>query len=135
MSLNTLVAILSTLARTALLVPVASCISQLKWIYLVSASRSLRSVQVFDDASRGPWGSMELIWKLNFRSKLASWGSVITILTLMMGPFSQQLLLYPSRPQYSPTGATFHASQVYNSQANGVSGFSVGVYDAGMSGV
>lgn len=113
-SLNTLVAVLSTLSRTALLVPVASCISQLKWIHLVSSPRPLHDVQVFDDASRGPWGSLELIWRLHIKSKLATWGSLITILTLAMGPFAQQLLSYPSRTLVSG-GAKFYTSHVYDS--------------------
>jgi hypothetical protein len=45
-SFNTWVAILSTLSRTALLVPVASCISQLKWIRLVRSPCALREVQL-----------------------------------------------------------------------------------------
>ncbi|KAF7518915.1 hypothetical protein G7054_g13272 [Neopestalotiopsis clavispora] len=113
-TLNTLIAILSTLSRSTLLVPVTSCISQLKWIHLVAASRPLREVQVFDDASRGPWGSLELIWKLHIKTKLATWGSVITILTLAMGPFTQQLLSYPSRSVVSGT-ATYYTGHIYDS--------------------
>lgn len=113
-TLNTLIAILSTLSRSSLLVPVTSCISQLKWIHLTAAPRPLREVQVFDDASRGPWGSLELIWKLHFKTKLATWGSVITILTLAMGPFTQQLLSYPSRSVISGT-ATYYTGHIYDS--------------------
>jgi hypothetical protein len=69
---NNLITILSTLSRTALMVPVASCMSQLKWIHLVGAPVSLRNVQIFEDASRGPWGSLELIWRLHIRTKLAT---------------------------------------------------------------
>lgn len=113
-SLNTLIAILSTFSRTALMIPVASGISQLKWIHLVGASRPLRDVQIFDDASRGPWGSLELIWRLHVKSKLAAWGSLITILTLAMGPFAQQLISYPSRSIVTDT-ATFSTSHIYDS--------------------
>jgi hypothetical protein len=120
---NTLVALLSTLSRTALIVPVASCISQLKWIHLVSSPRPLRELQVFDDASRGPWGSLELIWRMHFKTKLATWGSVITILSITMGPLSQQLLSYPSRLHFETSGATFYRIQIYDSGASrGVTG-------------
>ncbi|RAQ99693.1 hypothetical protein DDE82_007996 [Stemphylium lycopersici] len=114
-TLNTLVALLSTLSRTALIVPVASCISQLKWIHLVSSPRPLRELQIFDDASRGPWGSLELIWRLHFRTKLATWGALITIVSLTMGPLSQQLLSYPSRLTFRESGAIFYRAQVYDS--------------------
>lgn len=113
-SLNTLIAILSTLSRTALMVPVASCISQLKWIHLVNTSRPLHDVQVFDDASRSPWGSLELIWTMHVKSKLATWGALITILTLAMGPFAQQLVSYPSRSVLAGD-ATFYTGHIYDS--------------------
>ncbi|KAF3006873.1 hypothetical protein E8E13_010919 [Curvularia kusanoi] len=113
-SVNTLIAILSTFSRTALMVPVASCISQLKWIHLVGGSRSLQEMQVFEDASRGPWGSLELIWRLHLKSKLATWGALITILTLAMDPFAQQLVSYPSR-EVLIGDATFYTSHIYDS--------------------
>lgn len=113
-SINTIIVVLSTLSRTALLVPVASCISQLKWIHIVEALRRLYDIQMFDDASRGPWGSVVLIWNLHIRTKLATWGSSITTLTLAMRPFAQQLLSYSARPVFSD-GATFRRSRVYDS--------------------
>jgi hypothetical protein len=122
-TLNTVVALLSTLSRTALIVPVASCLSQLKWIHLVRSPRPLWEMQTFDDASRGPWGSLELIWRLHVTTKLATWGSLITILSLTMGPLSQQLLSYPSRLHFDTSGATFYKNQVYDSGASrGVTG-------------
>lgn len=110
---NTVVATLSTFSRTALLVPVASCLSQLKWIHIVTASRSLNEIQIFDDASRGPWGSLEFVFRMHIKTKLASWGAFITILTLAMGPFAQQLISFPLREVYSDGGA-FYKSQVYD---------------------
>lgn len=117
-TLNTLIALLSTLSRTALIVSVASCLSQLKWIYFLRSPRSLQEMQIFDDASRGPWGSLELIWSLGFKTKLATWGSLIMILSLTMGPLSQQLLSYPSRLHFETSGATFYRNQVYDSGAS-----------------
>jgi hypothetical protein len=113
-TLNTLIATLSTFSRTALLVPVASCLSQLKWIHITSASRPLNEIQIFDDASRGPWGSLGLIWQMHIKAKLATWGSLITILTLAMGPFAQQLLSFPLRPVYTD-GPVYYPSSIYDS--------------------
>ena len=122
-TLNTLVALLSTISRTALIVSVASCLSQLKWIHLVRSPRPLQEMQIFDDASRGPWGSLELICRMHFKTKLATWGSLITILSLAMGPLSQQLLSYPSRLHFETSGASFYRNQVYDSGASrGVTG-------------
>ncbi|EMD96231.1 hypothetical protein COCC4DRAFT_46673 [Bipolaris maydis ATCC 48331] len=116
-TLNTLVALLSTLSRTALIVPVASCISQLKWIHLVSSPRPLHEYQILDEASRGPWGSLTLIFTLHFKTKLATWGALITIVSLTMGPLSQQLLSYPSREHPERSGATFYRNQIYDTGA------------------
>jgi hypothetical protein len=69
--------------------------------------------QLFGDASRGPLGSLQLLWKLHSKTWLASWGSAITLLALAMDPFAQQLLSYPSRTTYAPE-AVFFASQIYN---------------------
>jgi hypothetical protein len=60
LSLNTLVAILSTASKAALLFPVAQCISQFKWIWFYQKSRKLSDFSAFDNASRGIWGSLEL---------------------------------------------------------------------------
>ncbi|KAF2424871.1 hypothetical protein EJ08DRAFT_700649 [Tothia fuscella] len=95
---NALISIFSTLSKAALMVPVAACISQLKWLYFDSPHR-LHDLDVFDEASRGPWGSLELILRLRFRlgMLLATWGGVITIVALGIDPFAQQILSFPSR--------------------------------------
>jgi hypothetical protein len=94
---NALISIFSTLAKAALMVPVAACISQLKWIYF-DKPHTLSELDVFEEASRGPWGSLELVFRLKLkpRALLATWGSVITIVALAMDPFAQQILSFPS---------------------------------------
>lgn len=79
-SLNSFVSILSGLSRTSLLVSVASCISQLKWIHFAKSPASLYRMETFDLASRGPWGALMLLWRMNFKAKLAAMASLITIL-------------------------------------------------------
>lgn len=44
-------------------------ISQLKWIWFSNQSRSLADMDVYDRASRGPWGSFLLIAKQFTRRK------------------------------------------------------------------
>ncbi|KAF2727743.1 hypothetical protein EJ04DRAFT_417970, partial [Polyplosphaeria fusca] len=56
---SSLVAVLSTIARTALLYPVTECLGQLKWTYFDQAtSRTLYRIQNFDQATRGPFGAV-----------------------------------------------------------------------------
>ncbi|KAH7121262.1 hypothetical protein B0J11DRAFT_62108 [Dendryphion nanum] len=91
---NSLIAVFSTVAKSALLVPVTECISQLKWIYF-EKRHPLSHMQVFDDASRGPWGSLVLLQKVKLN--LGTLGAVITILALTLEPFTQQVLDFPLR--------------------------------------
>ncbi|KAF5493987.1 hypothetical protein CGCF413_v010401 [Colletotrichum fructicola] len=93
---NTIVAVLTTVARTALLVPLGSSISQLKWRHLFLKARPLEHLQLFDSASRGPWGSILMIRHLLLQSKLACALSLVIILTLAVSPSAQQILEYPS---------------------------------------
>lgn len=62
LTLNTIIAILATTAKTCLLFPVAECISQLKWIWFSSRLRRLSDLALFDRASRGLLGCIELLW-------------------------------------------------------------------------
>ena len=66
-SLNTLVSIVSALGRAALLVSVAECVSQLKWLWYLNHDRPLADLDVFDEASRGAWGGFKLLWRINVR--------------------------------------------------------------------
>ncbi|KAI1749371.1 hypothetical protein F4782DRAFT_542235 [Xylaria castorea] len=94
---QSLIAILTTAGKTALLVPVASCISQLKWHHFAEKPRKLISFQLFDDASRGPWGSTLLVWHLAFRARLlvALGFALVTVLALGIDPSAQQIIKLP----------------------------------------
>jgi hypothetical protein len=114
-SFNSLISTFLTLSKAALMVPVAAGISQLKWMHFEKAHR-LSDLEVFDEASRGPWGSLELIMRLNFNSRtlLAIWGSLITIVALAMDPFAQQILSFPSLVSSTQGGAYLASSQNFD---------------------
>lgn len=59
---NTFISGVSQVAQSALFVPVAASISQLKWIWY-SKSRPVGELEPFDKASRGPMYSLLLIVK------------------------------------------------------------------------
>jgi hypothetical protein len=92
-TLNTVVAILSTASKSSLILVVGSCLSQLKWSWF-SRRRRLTDIKTFDDASRGPLGCAVLLTTKAFLS-VASVGAIITILSLAYDPFLQQLVSYP----------------------------------------
>ena len=52
--LNSLIAILTTTSKAAMLVAVTTAIGQLKWLHFTARRDHLLNFQRFDDASRGP---------------------------------------------------------------------------------
>jgi hypothetical protein len=93
---NSLVAVFSTIAKSALLVPIAEGMGQLKWDFFARPGRIVH-MQTFDEASRGPWGATVLLWKIRLASLLAAFGSIITILLLAFEPFTQQVIDFNTR--------------------------------------
>ena len=61
------VAALAQVSQSALLVPTASSIAQLKWKWISAVQRPAMDIQRFDLASRGPDGSMRLLWHFALR--------------------------------------------------------------------
>ena len=101
-TLNGIVQALATVSKSALMLAVASTISQAKWIWFHKRPRKLEDIDVLDEASRGPLGSMQLIFGPTIRS-LASVGAVITVLAIAFEFFLQQLIGYPLRTVPSGT--------------------------------
>ena len=119
---NTLVSVFSTLAKSALMLTVAECISQLKWLHF-QTTHKLVELDHFDEASRGPFGSLLFLWKINITSALASLGALITIFALAADPFTQQVISFPSRNvSLGLNTASFGITQIYDSGATALSG-------------
>lgn len=66
-SLNTLLSWLSTVGKACILFPASATLSQLKWVWFAERKRPLSDLRVFDSASRGIYGSAELLWALRMR--------------------------------------------------------------------
>ena len=79
--------------KTAITFVVAEGLGQLKWIWYRS-EHSLQDLSAYDDATRGPLGSLKLLWRLKHRGLLASCGALITVTMLAVDPFAQQMLAY-----------------------------------------
>lgn len=63
-TLNTLVALLVTLARFAFTVPIVEGFGQLKWTHFLNRGpQPLADFEALDQASRGPWGSFVILVK------------------------------------------------------------------------
>ncbi|PWY69787.1 hypothetical protein BO70DRAFT_382492 [Aspergillus heteromorphus CBS 117.55] len=98
LTLNTIVSILATGSKSSLLCMISTSIGQLKWIWFQAKKRPLYDMQYFDDASRGPWGSMQVLTTGPRQGNiLLSIGAIITIMALTFGPFMQQIVRFPVR--------------------------------------
>lgn len=94
LTLNGLVAILSTITRAALTALVSNSLSQSKWIRLASSRRRrLRELDLYDQASWSVWGSFCYLCSTR-GIHLASLAAVLTIVALAFDAFAQQVISY-----------------------------------------
>lgn len=95
-TLNTIISILSTAARSALVYVLSATVGQLKWHWFSRKGHRLRDMQALDDASRGPLGSIVVLFSF-MGSSLAIIGGIVMMTVVAFGPFLQQVLEYPTR--------------------------------------
>ncbi|KAI0155786.1 hypothetical protein BJ166DRAFT_626873 [Pestalotiopsis sp. NC0098] len=96
LSPNVVVSFLGTLGKSACLVVVAESVSQLKWLHFHKRSQELNDLQLFDAASRGPWGALQLVFRKHGSAFLAKCASVVILASLLIDPFIQSVFQFPS---------------------------------------
>ncbi|KAL4893169.1 Mus7/MMS22 family-domain-containing protein [Aspergillus ambiguus] len=94
-SLNTLLSWLSTVGKGCIALPLSTGLSQLKWVWFAQKKRPMSDLRVFDNASRGIYGSAELLWALRMRH-FAVFGAIAVLLAIGFEPFVQNLVHYSS---------------------------------------
>lgn len=113
-ALNATVAIFITAAKSMALLVIAACIAQSKWIFFKSTRRKLRELDYFESASRGPLGSLLLLYRVRWKSILASIGAIATIVALGVDAFAQQVIRFDTREIQTPdASASFGLSRSY----------------------
>jgi len=111
-TLNALIALLATIANANMAVPLQSGLSQLKWIRFRAGRAPLSDMEAFDEASRGTWGAIKLL--ITARGGIfGSFGAVIAIVALAIGPFAQQIATYRMRTISIPETAFIPRSLNY----------------------
>ncbi|KAM0806766.1 hypothetical protein AB5N19_07103 [Seiridium cardinale] len=103
-TLNTAVAFISTLCRTAFLLPVVEALSQLKWNWY-RKPRSLQDFRVFDEASRGPWGSLKLLFTTKGRG-MGVLAALILVSSIATSTLTQSVVTYPTHMTAFPGNGT-----------------------------
>jgi len=66
-TLNSFLALLTTIAKAGLMIPITEALSQLKWVWFAQKRRPLVDFQTFDEASRGLIGGFKLLGTLKGR--------------------------------------------------------------------
>lgn len=124
LSLPATIAIFSTAAKSTAGFAVAACISQYKWLYFKTAMRTLGDFDLFEEASRGPVGSLRL---LATRPRgLASIGAAATILALGFDVFIQQIIRFtPFDVAVDDGRASFGLAHSYRARARSTDGVGV----------
>ena len=126
-SINSLIAIFTSILKAAMLLPIAEGLSELKWIWFAT-TQPLTDMNRFDSASRGPWGSFKLFFIRP--SLLAYLAAGITIIALAIDPFTQQILQYYECLIPSPDGI----STVVRTNNYTASGFHTGALEQSLDG-
>ena len=93
-TINSLVSVFTSILKASMIMPIAEGIGELKWLWF-SQPRLLNDMDHFDEASRGPEGSLKLLFRLP-KALLPCLGAAITICALAIDPFTQQIIQYYS---------------------------------------
>ncbi|KAJ2892961.1 hypothetical protein MKZ38_009160 [Zalerion maritima] len=103
-SINALVAVYIVILKIVMIYIVSECLGQLKWSWFEERTRSLSELGTFDDASRGPWGAICLVWKTRGQNFVPPVGALIVILSTILDPFGQQIISLRSCTLPASTG-------------------------------
>ncbi|KAF0329930.1 hypothetical protein GQ607_002697 [Colletotrichum asianum] len=96
-TLNSLLAFLTTVAKATFIVPVSTAISQTQWTWLNRGHpKPLYDLYIFDQASRGALGSLLLLWKIRSRD-LVLLGALLMFISGITSPVTQLAVNYPVR--------------------------------------
>ncbi|KAK1671305.1 hypothetical protein BDP55DRAFT_560652 [Colletotrichum godetiae] len=99
-TLNTFLAFFTTLAKAAFLFPVSVAIGQTQWSWFLK-DRPLHDLHLFDQASRGPWGSVMLLKRIRHKH-FVSLGAFLMVISALTSPVTQLAIKYPVKDSVAP---------------------------------
>ena len=91
------VSFLGTLTKSTMLLATSEVISQSKWLHFQQAPQKLSDLEIFDAASRGPYGAAMLMLRKHRHTVLASVAAFIITASILVDPFVQLVFSFPSR--------------------------------------
>ncbi|KAF4453123.1 hypothetical protein F53441_4120 [Fusarium austroafricanum] len=111
LTLNAIVSTLSTTNRVCLLTILASTISQWNWLLFSDTPRRLLDFEYVSAASRGPLGSLKVLLNSRiFGGVILRIGALVTVLTIALDPFAQQLVQLKNEMKAAEPGSGVQAS-------------------------
>lgn len=120
LTVNAMIAAYTVILKAAAGLVLTEGISHLKWI-AVARPQPLSTFVAHDNASRGPLGALKLLWKNQYWSRglhmspvISSLGALITVLVLLVDPFSQQIIkTYECERRINGESGTVARTNVY----------------------
>lgn len=113
---NTLIAVFSTLSRSATILAISPALSQLKWLHYTRLARPLADIEVFDEASRGPFGATKFIVNMKQHAPLGTIASLTVIAALAFEPMTQSIFAYYSKGTIDSNSRSYlPVAQIYDS--------------------
>lgn len=118
-NLNAAISILADVLKAALLLIAGAIISQSKWTWFSDRARPLNHIQRFEEASRSVVGSATLLFTApsHFPTLFAT---LLTILAIAVGPFTQQAVQTKSCAQNTTEMAYVPVAQSYGGKIPGI---------------
>lgn len=114
--LLTLANALGKTSSAALIVPTSEALGQLKWNWFHN-SKAMWDFEIFDKASRGPWGAIMLLYRTRGRS-LAALGALLIVLLLAIDTFFQQVVVISDEWTLEGAAGVLPKTTRYESQTN-----------------
>lgn len=112
---SAVVSFLASLCKASLMVAVVEIISQYKWLFFASEPQKTSDLQLFDEASRGPWGSAKFFLLKHVKMLPVSLAALITVAALFVEPAVQLVLAFPTALRPAPgQSALFSTTNVYD---------------------
>jgi Protein of unknown function (DUF3176) len=111
-TLNSIISALVTVWRLAIGAAVSPAIFQLGYVWFTQ-KRPLNDLEIFDTASRGIVGSVQMIWLQRGRG-LASLGAFLIILMVSSDAFIQQVVMFPEQEVIRDLAAEIGRNTIYD---------------------
>ncbi|EFY96509.1 DUF3176 domain protein [Metarhizium robertsii] len=94
-TLNTMLSFFVTLTKAGFMFPVSIAISRAQWSWFLQ-ERPLYDFHVLDQASRGAWGSLVLLWHIRC-SHFIALGAILMVVSTLTSPVTQLAINYAVR--------------------------------------